>query len=233
MEAFTIYLREVGKHKQLSFEEECALTIRAQAGDIPARKELAARNVSLVISTAKVYARMAPIEDLVGEGNIGLMQAIDKFDPSKGFRFATYARWWIRAAMTAYLDRSTSVVRNGELADYSLDAPTKQGIPESTEAGDPLLDSLVDSKPLSLEALESLEQRNDVSAALERVKARLGALGWDVLRERLMSDEPLTLRELGERWNLSREGVRLAEKRVRELLERYLHELAPGAECEA
>jgi RNA polymerase sigma factor (sigma-70 family) len=232
MEAFSIYLRDVGKHKQLSFDEECALALRAQSGDISARKELAARNVSLVISTAKVYARMAPIADLVGEGNIGLMQAIDKFDVGKGFRFATYARWWIRAAMTAYLDRSTSVVRRGELADYSLDAPLNQSTPEATDA-DPMLDDLVDSKPLSLEALESLEQRRDVSAALGRVKARLGALGWDVLHARIMSDEPLTLRELGERWKLSREGVRLAEKRVRELLERYLHELAPGAECEA
>jgi RNA polymerase primary sigma factor len=94
------YFGQIGAGRLLTHEEEIDLGRRIKEGDETARSKLIERNLRLVIPVAKKYRGMGlPFGDLIQEGNIGLMRAADKFDPEKGFRFSTYATWWIRQAI--------------------------------------------------------------------------------------------------------------------------------------
>ncbi len=94
------YLAHIGQGDLLTHAEEIELSNRAMAGDKKARQRLIEKNLRLVVSVAKKYRGMGlPFEDLIQEGNIGLMKAVEKFDPEKGFRFSTYATWWVRQAV--------------------------------------------------------------------------------------------------------------------------------------
>lgn len=94
------YFAHIDKGKLLTRDEEVDLSRRTKAGDMKARQRLIEKNLRLVISVAKKYRGMGmPFEDLIQEGNIGLMKAIEKFDPDRGWRFSTYATWWIRQAV--------------------------------------------------------------------------------------------------------------------------------------
>src|SRR3712207_2775255 len=94
------YFGQIGSGRLLTHEEEIDLGRRAREGDKMARSKLIEKNLRLVIPVAKKYRGMGlPFGDLIQEGNIGLMKAADKFDPEKGFRFSTYATWWIRQAI--------------------------------------------------------------------------------------------------------------------------------------
>ena len=94
------YFARIGKGKLLNHQEEIHLSKRAKMGDEAARKRLIEKNLKLVVSIAKKSrGHGLPFEDLIQEGNIGLMRAVEKFDPDRGFRFSTYATWWIRQAV--------------------------------------------------------------------------------------------------------------------------------------
>ncbi len=94
------YFAHIDKGKLLTHAEEVDLSKRAKAGDKRARQRLIEKNLRLVVSVAKKYRGMGlPFEDLIQEGNIGLMKAVEKFDPDRGWRFSTYATWWVRQAV--------------------------------------------------------------------------------------------------------------------------------------
>ncbi len=94
------YLVKISRDRLLTHAEELNLSRRANAGDERARQRLIEKNLRLVVSVAKKYRGYGlPFEDLIQEGNIGLMKAVEKFDPDRGYRFSTYATWWIRQAV--------------------------------------------------------------------------------------------------------------------------------------
>jgi RNA polymerase primary sigma factor len=107
-----LYLREIGKIPLLNAEEELALAKRVVAGDKKAKDEMAEANMRLVVSIAKRYVgRGLDLLDLIQEGNTGLLRAVEKFDPDKGFKFSTYATWWIRQAITRAIADQARTIR--------------------------------------------------------------------------------------------------------------------------
>lgn len=107
-----MYLKEIGKVELLTAEQEVAIAKRIEAGDESAKKELAAANLRLVVSIAKKYVgRGLSFLDLIQEGNMGLMKAVDKFDYTKGFKFSTYGTWWIRQAITRAIADQARTIR--------------------------------------------------------------------------------------------------------------------------
>lgn len=111
-DSLRLYLREIARISLLSATREVALAERAEAGDREARNQLIEANLRLVVSIAKKYVGQGlSLEDLIGEGNIGLIRAVTKFDYRKGFRFSTYATWWIKQAITRSILEGTRAVR--------------------------------------------------------------------------------------------------------------------------
>ena len=111
-DSLRLYLREISRIPLLSAQRELELARRVEVNDREARNHLIEANLRLVVSIAKRYVGQGlALEDLVGEGNIGLIRAVSKFDPSKGFRFSTYATWWIKQAITRSILEGTRAVR--------------------------------------------------------------------------------------------------------------------------
>lgn len=107
-----MYLKEIGRVPLLSADEEVALALRIEQGDEEAKQELAEANLRLVVSIAKRYVgRGMQFLDLIQEGNMGLMKAVEKFDYRKGFKFSTYATWWIRQAITRAIADQARTIR--------------------------------------------------------------------------------------------------------------------------
>lgn len=111
-DATQLYLNEIGANPLLTPEEELALSRRVRLGDFEARQTMIVRNLRLVVNIAKHYLnRGMPLLDLVEEGNLGLIHALEKFDPERGFRFSTYATWWIRQNIERAIMNQSRTIR--------------------------------------------------------------------------------------------------------------------------
>jgi RNA polymerase sigma-32 factor len=263
------YLREIRRFPFLQAEEESALAKRwREGGDDNAAHKLATSHLRLVAKIATGYRGYGlPISELISEGNFGLMQAAKRFDPAKGVRFATYAVWWIKAAIQEYILRSWSLVRigtttnqrklffnlrkakqrisaleDGDLrpdqvgqiarrldvteqdviemnrrlgGDVSLNAP----IGEESDSGewqDWLVDETSDQESRLVESEETANRRKHLGEALTLLNARERR----IFEARRMADEPATLEELADEFNISRERVRQIEARAFQKVQR-------------
>jgi RNA polymerase primary sigma factor len=231
MTALTPYLASVRRTRLLDADEERLLVVEVKAGDRLALERLVRANLPFVLKVAKEYrGRGVAFEDLVAEGNLGLLEAAPRYDPARGTRFVTYAMWWIRKRMLCALELQSRMVRVP--AQLWRRAPEKQAPPpiEVRLGGrdESLVDRLRDASALHAE--RDLVHRE----ALHRVRsavARLNDQERRVLDHRfgLQGDPPLTLRETGEQLRLSRERVRQLEQRAIARLKRVLHHGYPRA----
>ncbi len=217
------YLQAMRSHPPLDRGTEHALAVRARAGDLAARQKLARHNLAFVVAIAR-RQRLGSVrlEDVIQEGNVGLMKAVEKFDPHAGTRFSTYAVWWIRAYVGKYLKEARSSVRplSGTVAQADLSLDTT--VDEEGEVTH--LERIEDDGPSAEERFAAAEGAHEVRATLGKVRKRIGELGWDLVHNRLERDEPVTLEEIGKRWGVSRERVRQVELRAKHVLRRVLDE---------
>jgi RNA polymerase sigma factor (sigma-70 family) len=216
------YLRGLRAFPPLSRAEEHALALRAREGDAEAKQKLVRHNLAFVLVIARKQRRgTLRLDDVIQEGNLGLLRAVEKFDPDAGTRFLTYAAWWIRAYIGKYLKEARSTVRprSGTVAqnDISLDcAPSDEG-----EV--PGLDRVEDEAPGPEATYLSAETTREVRSLLRSARERIGELGWDIVRDRLLQpDSPRTLEEIGKRWGVSRERTRQIEVRTKLILRRQI-----------
>jgi RNA polymerase primary sigma factor len=215
------YLKAVRDFPPLSREEEHTAAVRARRGEVKAKQKLVRHNLAFVVAIARKQRRgTVRLDDLIQEGNVGLMRAVEKFDPGAGTRFSTYAVWWIRAYVGKYLKEARSTVRpqSGTVAqaDMSLDSAVDED-GETTH-----LERIEDDGPGPEDLYLQTEGDRDVREALGKVRKRIGELGWDIVHNRLEQDQPRTLEEIGKRWGVSRERVRQVELKTKQFLERYL-----------
>jgi RNA polymerase primary sigma factor len=111
-DAMKFYMRDISAHPLIDKKEECRLAKLIQQGDQDAREKLISANLRLVVKIAHDFKRMGfPLQDLISEGNIGLMRAAEKFDPEKGAKFSSYAAWWIKQAMRRAIFEKSKMIR--------------------------------------------------------------------------------------------------------------------------
>jgi RNA polymerase sigma-32 factor len=269
------YLREVHRYSLLTQDQEKALAVRYyEQQDVDAAAALVTANLRLVVKIAFEYRRAyRNVMDLIQEGNIGLMQAVKKFDPYRGVKLSTYASWWIRAYILRYLLNNWRLVKIGttqaqrrlffnlskekrrleslgidatpqaiaeglqvtpeeviemdrRLAapEASLDAPARAPGSGESDHGASRLDLLSGDDVPADDAL-ALSQFNDkLHAKVAGFAETLSGRDADVFRNRLWADKPETLQEIGDRYGLTREGVRQIEKRILVRLKKFLED---------
>src|SRR5438445_821984 len=174
-------IKLIRAHPPFDRETELKVTRRARKGDKRAQEQLVVHNLSLVISVARKFmGRGVRLEDLVQEGNYGLLKAIEHFDPEKGNRFSTYAVWWIRAYITRCLKDGPSAVRrtmpNGGLPPRDISLEGTLGTDGDSDATH--LDRLADEGPGPDAPLLPAEQNEDVRNALRRGRQRASLPRW-------------------------------------------------------
>jgi RNA polymerase primary sigma factor len=231
-DALAAYLSAARRFTPLPRDVEHALALRAREGDVSAKQKLVQHSLAFVVTMAAKQRRgSVRLDDLVQEGNLGLMRAVEKFDPHAGTRFLTYAAWWIRAYIGRYLmaARSTVRPRSGTLAqpDFSLD----KAIGEDEDLT--YLERLEDEGPGPEDTCLSADGDREVRDALSRAQKRIGKLGWDIVQNRLQRESPMTLQEIGTRWGISRERVRQVEVKTKQILQRHLEALESIASRDA
>ena len=265
------YLKNMGEHALLTREEEWEVGKAALEGAPAERKAAQERllkaNLRLVVSIAKQYSyRGIPMSDLIQEGNIGLMKAVQKFDPYRGVRLSTYARYWIQAYIMYFLLANHRMVKVGttqakrklfynltketkRLRDLGFD-PTPQRIAESLDvdvkdviemkqrlaAPDASLDAPVgtgDDRSLgdTFASKDELpDQEVEDAEMLHMVTGAMRAFGDTLENERevviwfqrLMSEDPLTLEQIGNQFGVTRERARQIEAKLKKKLKAYL-----------
>ena len=270
------YLVQINQLPLLTQEEEFKLAVRYRKhSDIEAAHTLITSNLRFVVKVAFEYKSYGvKLLDLIQEGNIGLMMAVKKFDPYKGYRFISYAIWWIRAYIQNFIIKTWSLVKIGttqaqkklfykigkirkalesdgenekkyELLahdldvgkediiemeqrmaarDLSLDTPFDEG-QELTH-----LDLLKEESPNQEEAFAQEEEKKNREREVQNAMKRLNEKEVYVIKNRIMADEPLTLQEIGDHLNLSRERVRQIES---EALKKLKKEFSTRLEMQA
>lgn len=190
------YMKDLSRFPLLTHEEEADLAKKAQAGDMAAREKIINSNLRFVVRVAKQYQGMGlGLEDLISEGNVGLLMAIDRFDPSKGNHFISYAVWWIKA-----------MIRK------ALSCQTQAATSQVTLPDEETLDEIPQPKTLLQNHIESAMQEavNGVLSTLPPKEAHVIKLRYGLGS----SNEALSLSEVGCKMHLSKEGVRQIEKRA-------------------
>jgi RNA polymerase sigma-32 factor len=266
----TRYLEEIRRFPMLEPQEEYMLAKRwREHGDRAAAHRLVTSHLRLVAKIAMGYRGYGlPISEVISEGNVGLMQAVKRFEPEKGFRLATYAMWWIKAAIQEYILRSWSLVKMGTTAnqkklffnlrkaksrisaleegdmrpdqvkliakrlgvteqdvvdmnrrlggDVSLNAPIR----EEGDSGE-WQDWLVDESSISQESrLAEREEADNRRKALGEALTVLNDRERRIFEARRLADEPITLEELADEFDVSRERVRQIEVRAFEKVQK-------------
>jgi RNA polymerase sigma-32 factor len=274
---FLKYLREIQKFPLLTEEEEFEFGERfARTGDKIAAKMLIQSHLRLVVKMARKFKNYGlPIIDLVSEGNLGLMQAVKKFDPHKGFRFATYAMWWIRAYMQDYILRSWSLVKIGTTAAqkklfFNLHkikkklgaSPDKALLPDHIthiannlhvlpkevvemnsrlSQSDTSLNKLIGDEDNSSEMVDLMEsddasqeeiairnqEKSRQEAMFQKAFATLNEREQDILLKRQMLENPLTLEELSQIYQVSRERIRQIEENAIRKIKKEIAKCSP------
>ncbi|HEY3805334.1 MAG TPA: RNA polymerase factor sigma-32 [Kofleriaceae bacterium] len=275
------YMSETRRYPLLTPDEEHALAVKlVEHGDTGAARKLIEANLRLVVKIAYEYRRAhRNLLDLVQEGNIGLIQAVGKFDPYRGVKLSSYAAFWIRAYILKFILNNWRLVKIGTtqaqrklffnlrkerekleqlgfqptsaLLAEKLDVPEREVIdmerrlaaPEASL--DAPLGSDDDGARTRLDYLPSDDDRPDRAVAqsefsqllrgkLEAFAATLEGREQAIFRERWLSEEPLTLQELGDRYHVSRERARQLEKRMLDRLKKYLEaEMGTAIDIEA
>ena len=232
------YLQEIGKEELITVEEEVELAQRIKKGDQEALEKLTKANLRFVVSVAKQYQNQGlSLPDLINEGNLGLIKAAEKFDETRGFKFISYAVWWIRQSILQALAEQSRIVRlplnqvgslnkiNKAFARFeqehertlrvagrhvSVDAPFADGEDNS------LLDVLVNpDSPNADRGLINESLSTEVDRALETLTER----ERDIIKYFFgIGTSEMTLEEIGEKFDLTRERVRqIKEKAIRRL----------------
>ncbi len=271
----TSYMEQIKKFPLLEAQEEYMLAKAwKNQGDVKAAHKLVTSHLRLVAKIASGYRGYGlPLSDLISEGNIGMMHAVKRFEPEKGFRLATYAMWWIKASIQEYILRSWSLVKIGTTAaqkklffnlkkikskisaiedgdltpdqvdkiatelsvphkevismnrrisgsDYSLNSPVTDD--NSGEWQDWLEDDTQNQEASFADTEEYLIKKNILSDSLEYLNER----ERDIISERQLSENPLTLEELSNRYGVSRERIRQIEAKAFEKLQTKMTEKA-------
>ncbi|NBC21686.1 MAG: RNA polymerase sigma factor RpoH [Alphaproteobacteria bacterium] len=269
------YLSEIRKFPMLEKQEEFMLAKRWQEHEDPeAAEKMVTSHLRLVAKIAMGYRGYGlPMAEVISEGNVGLMQAVKKFDPDKGFRLATYAMWWIRAAIQEYILRSWSLVKLGTTASQKklfFNLRRIKGEIAALEEGDlkpEQVSEIAERLNVSEKDVMSMNGRMSASdASLNVPMGKDGDMEWQdwladeeqgqagsyadqqefdarmellteamddlnerekhILTERRLSDEPKTLEELSQVYNVSRERIRQIEVRAFEKLQKAMKRMA-------
>ncbi len=269
------YLQEIRKFPMLEANEEYMLAKRwREHGDTQAAHRLVTSHLRLVAKIAMGYRGYGlPLSELISEGNVGMMQAVKRFDPDRGFRLATYAMWWIRAAIQEYILHSWSLVKIGTTAaqkklffslrklkgqmkaieegdlspEHVKKIATELNVPEvdvinmnrrlsspDQSLNAPLRgegegewqDWLVDSEESQETKIAEQQETTRRHHLLERAMRTLNPRERDILSERRLRDEPMTLEDLSQKYGISRERVRQIEVRAFEKLQKTMKQYA-------
>ncbi len=209
-----LYLREIGRVKMIKPDEEIELARRIAKGDLDAKKKLIQANLRLVISIAKKYVnRGLPFQDLIQEGNLGLIRAAEKFDHTKGFKFSTYATWWIRQAISRGLADKSRTIRVPVHMVESINKLKKTSARLAQELG---------RKPNEVELSGAMEL--PVNKIQEIIQADREPVSMEMPLNR---DEETYLGDLIEDSESSRPDSTTEEELMREDLNRMLSQLTP------
>jgi RNA polymerase sigma-32 factor len=222
------YLAEIKRFPMLEPQEEYMLAKRwREHDDREAAHKLVTSHLRLVAKIAMGYRGYGlPIGEVISEGNVGLMQAVRRFEPDKGFKLATYAMWWIRASIQEYILRSWSLVKMGTTAsqkklffnlrkaksriggDASLNAPLRED--GEGEWQDWLVDESASQESVLVDRQESDARLGALKSALRVLNPRERR----IFEARRLADDPVTLEELSTEFGVSRERVRQIEVRA-------------------